>query len=69
MDGASSSPDSSSGSWQGGQSVPVISWADVAAIGGLQPVSKRLMLQHMLGGMKLSLMMSGRQDELLLVLT
>jgi hypothetical protein len=62
MDGASSSPDSSSGG------VPVLSWADVAALGGLQPVSKRLMLQQMLGGMKLSLMMSGRQDELLLVL-
>jgi hypothetical protein len=46
----------------------VLTWADVAAIGGLQPVSKRMVLQQLLGGMKLSLMMSGRQEELLLVL-
>jgi len=45
-----------------------LSWGDVAAVGGLQPVSKRMMLQQMLGGMKLSLMMSGRQEELLMVL-
>jgi hypothetical protein len=60
-----------SSAWVGqgdGLAVPVLSWADVAAVGGLQPVSKRVMLQQMLGGMKLSLMMSGRQEELLSVL-
>lgn len=48
--------------------VLMLTWADVAAIGGLQPVTKRVMLQQLLGGMKLSLMMSGRQEELLMVL-
>lgn len=64
--------DSGSGIWARqdppGLAVPVLTWADVAAVGGLQPVCKRVMLQQMLGGMKLSLMMSGRQEELLLVL-
>lgn len=71
-DSSSSSPGSggTGGSWGAGEAsfVPVLTWADVAAIGGLQPVSKRMVLQQLLGGMKLSLMMSGRQEELLLVL-
>jgi hypothetical protein len=50
----------------GGTRVRQLVADDVA--GGLQPLSKRLLLQQLLAGMKLALMMAGRQEELVLVL-
>lgn len=70
-EGLGSESPSSADSCSGGDMLPVLSLSEDAVwvkYGGLAPVRSRVMLQQLLAGMKLSLLLSGREEEALAVI-